>query len=113
MRKFQLDQIVDMRHRTIIMEEPIAEVAKEYKTSRSTVTRISRGETYKDIPNSKKIPGFPNYMVYPNGQVWSTTTNRFLAQTNKGRDGTAYYQLRNGDARQSIKVDSLMEQLFS
>ena len=56
---------------------------------------------------SKEIEGYPNYLIFQDGRVWSKKTNRFLKQ---GGDGNGYHfvGLRHNRIQKSLKVHRLV-----
>jgi len=114
MRKFNTNQICDIRHAVNIENTSPTTVAKKYKSSPSTVRRVASGDSYSDIPMPKAIPGYSNYIAYPNNKIWSINRNKFLTPTVKKEDyKTKYFNLRSGNGvRRSIRANEVSSQLF-
>lgn len=114
MRKFNTNQVCNIRHAVNIENTGATAVAKRYKSSPSTVRRVASGDSYSDVPMPKAIPGYSNYIAYPNNKIWSVSRNRFLKPTaKKGSYKTKYYNLRSGNGvRRSIRADEISSQLF-
>lgn len=113
MRKFNERQVNEIRHRVNILDESASSVANRMKSSRSAVSDVANYKTYRDIPAAKSIPGFNNYLVYSNGKVWSTYTNRFLKATSKRANSkTKYVRLKNKNENRSVRVEQLVNSLF-
>jgi len=110
-RRFTKTQVCAIRHSINVLNESASSVAKRYSAASSTVNRIAMGGSYADIPMARPIPGFPSYLAYPNGKVWSTTRSKFLKSVNKG-SGT-YYNLWNGNDRQAIPRKGFEQRMFS
>lgn len=113
MRKLNDIQVVLIRHAIRFDNVSSSTLSKQHGVSPSTIRAIGRGERYKDVPEARSIPNFPNYLAYPNGWVWSTTTNKFLSATSKGRNSSKYYQLKNVNNRRSVQVQTLVNEIFS
>jgi len=114
MRKFSDTQVNEIRHRVNVLGESRASVATRVNASRSAVSSVANYTTYRDVPAPRPIPGFSNnYLVYPNGKVWSYSRNHFLRETRKSSaSNTRYVNLRNGFSRKSVRVNELVNTLF-
>lgn len=107
MRKLTPTAVCNIRHAVLIEAKPATEVAKKHKVSPTTVRAIARGVRYRDVPQAQAIPQFENYLAYPDGRVWSETSQKFLKPRLKGSSRVKYYDLRNAGERKSIRVSSL------
>lgn len=114
MRKFKTNDIINIRHKGIIEKVPAAKLATRYKTSPSTISSILQNKTYVDVPQPKVISGFNNYLVYPNGKVWSKASNRFLkAKPKKEGYKARYVTLRSNGQQRSFNIKETVAQLFN
>ena len=60
----------------------------------------------------KIIEDFPNYMIYPDGRVWSIKSKKFLYQSNsRGYNHCMLYR-DNGKVRKACKVYRLVAKAF-
>lgn len=113
MRKLNMNKVNEIRHRVNVLGQTRANVSRTLKVSRSTVSSVANYNSYQDIPAPRTVPGFNNYLVYPNGKVWSTTTNKFLKTARKSEGSKArYVHLKNRNNRRSIRVEQLVNSLF-
>lgn len=112
MRKFNVNQVCQIRHAVNVENTPATKVAQSYKASPSSVRRVASGQSYQDVPQARAIPGFPSYIAYPSGKVWSVNRNRFLKASRKGSSNTRYYNLTSGNTRTSIRADEITNLLF-
>jgi len=110
-RRFNKNQVCTIRHSINVLNESASSVGARFGAAASTVRRIASGDSYSDIPMARSIPGFPSYIAYPNGRVWSTSRSKFLKSVNKG-NGT-YFNLRNGSNRQAIPRRGFEQRVFS
>lgn len=111
-RRFNEKQICSIRHSINVLNESASTVAKRYSSSPSTIRRIASGDAYFDIPMARSIPGFPSYLAYPDGRVWSTSRSKFVKAVNKG-DGRYYYNLWSGTHRLSIPRKGFKQRVFT
>ena len=113
MRKLTENAVCNIRHAINIENQTRVEVARRHNVSPSTVSDVASGRTYRNVPEAKSVPGFSNYIVYPNGKVWSFSTNRFVKAVQKSPSTkTRYINLRNRDTRRSMQVNKLVSSLF-
>jgi len=110
-RRFTKNQVCSIRHAINVLGESPSSVAQRHSAAASTIRRIASGDSYSDIPVARSIPGFPSYLAYPNGRIWSTSRNKFLKSVQKG-NGT-YYNLWNGQNRQAIPRRGFEQRIFS
>lgn len=72
-------------------------------------------ETELEIPvsfdNSKEIPGFPNYMAFPDGKIYSKYLNRYLI-TQENKNGYSFVFLRNNGFQSMMLVHRIIAQTF-
>lgn len=111
-RRFNTNQVCRIRHAVNVEGLPATTVAKRYNASPSSVRRIATGQSYKDVPQARSVPGFPNYMAYPDGRIWSSARGRFIKATAKGSSATRYYNLTSNGNRTSIRADQITNYLF-
>ena len=113
MRRFNTTQICNIRHMVNVENLSVSEVARMFKASRSSIRDITNMKTYRDIPEAKIAPQFPNYLVYPNGNVFSLRANQFIIPSRKSiSNPSIYVNLRNGELRKSFKINELIGRLF-
>lgn len=60
---------------------------------------------------STEIIGFPNYIIYSDGRIWSKVSNRFLA-TNVHNNGYIYVDLCKDGKKYSKRLHILVAQHF-
>lgn len=112
MKRFNTNQVCNIRHQVNIQGTPATSVAKRLKASPSAVRRAASGQSYRDIPMPRPVPGFSNYLAYPDGRLWSMNRNQFIKPVQKGSSDTRYYNLRAGNNRKSIRSDELANLVF-
>jgi transcriptional regulator with XRE-family HTH domain len=113
MRKFNVNTICNIRHAINIEGKSRSELARRYKVSSSTISDIVSGKTYQDVPTAKAIPGYSNYLAYPNGRVWSFNRNCFIKPMQKRESSkTRYITVRNRDSQKAFQVSQLVNSLF-
>lgn len=112
MRKLTSTAVCNIRHAIMVEGQSSTSVAAKHSISPSTARAVARGDRYADIPSPCPIPQFENYLAYPNGKVWSTSSNRFIKATKKGTSNTKYYNLRNGKSRRSIPSKLVVSEVF-
>jgi len=112
MRKFNTNQVCNIRHAVNIQATPATKVATRYKSSPSTVRRVASGQSYSDVPMPRAIPGFSNYLAYPDGRIWSVSRNRFIKPVAKGSSSTRYYNLTSNGSRRSMRTDEVTNLIF-
>lgn len=113
MRKFTKTAICNIRHAINVENHTRSSIAQRYNVSPSTISDIASGRTYQDVPEAKAIPGFSNYLAYPNGKVWSFNTSRFVKPVQKNTASKVrYINLHNRNSRRSMQVSHLISSLF-
>lgn len=113
MRKFNVNQVCNIRHAVNVENTATPSVAKKFKSSPSTIRRVASGDSYSDVPMPRAIPGFSGYLAYPNNKIWSVSRNRFLKPVTKGSSKTKYYNLKaGGQARRAIRADEVSSLIF-
>jgi hypothetical protein len=111
-RRFNTNQVCRIRHAINVEGASASTVAKRYNASPSSVRRIASGQSYKDVPEARSIPGFPNYLAYPDGRVWSSARGRFIKPVAKGSSPTRYYNLTSNGNRTSLRADRITNYVF-
>jgi hypothetical protein len=114
MRRFNTNQVCRIRHAINVEGVAATTVAKRYNASPSSVRRIASGQTYSDVPQARSVPGFPNYMAYPDGRIWSSSRGRFIKATPKksSTPSVRYYNLRSNGNRTAIRADRITSYVF-
>ena len=59
----------------------------------------------------KPIPGYPDYMIYDDGRVWSNKTNKFLKPAPNGR-GYLTVELFNNSGSKRLLIHRLVASAF-
>lgn len=112
--KLTQHKVNSIRHQVNVLNETNRVVATRYKVSPSTVSAIANYKTYRDIPAPTAVPGFPNYLIYSDGRIWSNAGRKFIKKTSKRSGGKKeYVQLKNSGIRRSVKISSLIKSVFS
>lgn len=109
-RSFTPSQVNDIRHRINVLEETVSSVAKRYGVHSSTVSKISVGQTYRDIPTPMYVA---NYVIYPNGRVWSKSTGKWMSYRKKSSHATVeHVDLRLNGQKRSFTKSSVISEFF-
>lgn len=112
MKTFNVNQVCKIRHAVNVENVPVSALASRYRRSPSTVRRVASGQSYRDIPQARSIPGYSNYLAYPDGSVWSVSRGRFLTPSRKGSSNARYYNLKSNNQRTSIRADEITNIVF-
>ena len=57
-----------------------------------------------------EVQGFPNYLIYPDGRVWSKNSNKFMKYSKTG--GYLFISLRNGGKRITKYIHRLIAEHY-
>lgn len=86
-------------------------LAKVFKVSRKTIYNIVNNITWRHIPDPVTISGFKNYVLYPDGRVYSRAQETFL-KPEKRSTGSFVRLTGNNGKRKNINVDELVSTYF-
>ena len=91
------------------------ELGEKYGIDRTTAARIASNRTWSHVPAPVKQG---NYLVYPDGRIFSTSNKRFLT-VSTGKDGLGYVEITRqrkpkylGSQRVKVSVASMVAQAF-
>ena len=71
--------ILDIRNLVADENKSFTEVADIYGINRRTVSRIVNNTYWSHVPQPTTLSKLPNYVIYPDGRVYSKHTNKFLS----------------------------------
>jgi hypothetical protein len=103
--------ILDIRTLHDVHGKNDAMLGRLFGVSRKTIYNIVGRKTWKEVPDPVSIKGFKNYVLYPDGRVFSQTSMKFL----NGMDrvaGMAYKLMTNKGERKTVVVSSLLKKYF-
>lgn len=87
------------------------ELARTFGVSRKTIYNIRTGQRWGSLPNPKSVKGYSNYTVYPDGQVLSKSSGRFLKPVNRAT-GPVVKLTNNKGERNTVEVRKIVSQAF-
>lgn len=78
--------------------ESTAEIARTTGVHRKTVYNILEGNTWSHVPTPVRAYGFPNYLVFPDGRVYSPTSDQFITATPRS-NGEPVVRIKNSSGK--------------
>lgn len=70
------------------------EIAETVGIHRKTVYNILQNNTWNHVPEPVRPYGYPNYLVFPDGRVYSPTSDQFVS-TKVRADGERVVRIKN------------------
>ena len=86
-------------------------LAESYDVDRRTIHNIVTQQSWTHVPQPQPVSGNPQYMVYPDGRVWSTASERFLTPSTNA-SGEQIVTLSSNGSRSRTNVAQLVAQSF-
>jgi hypothetical protein len=85
-----------------------SQIADNTGVHRKTVYDVLANRTWNHVPEPVRAYGFPNYLIMPDGRVFSTASEQFIKSTMRS-DGTPVVRIRNsGGNRVTVPVSTLV-----
>lgn len=84
------------------------QIAKSYGIHRKTVYNILNRKTWNHVPSPVRAYGFPDYLILPDGRVYSQAAGRTMA-VNTRSDGQPTVRIRNTSGKRvTVPVSTLV-----
>lgn len=74
------------------------EIGREVGIHRKTVYNIDHNNTWNHVPQPVRAYGYPDYLVFPDGRVYSPSTNQFLSKSIR-RNGEPTVRVRTSSGK--------------
>jgi hypothetical protein len=85
-----------------------SQIAEDIGVHRKTVYDVLANRTWNHVPEPVRAYGFPEYLILPDGRVYSPTSEQFIS-TRTRSDGTPVVRIRNsGGSRVTVPVATLV-----
>lgn len=89
-----------------------SEIAEINGVHRKTVYNILQNRTWKHVPEPRTPYGFKDYLVFPDGRVYSQRSRDFISTSSRA-DGTPVVRVqRSGGNRVTVPVASLVARAY-
>lgn len=111
-RAFTKSEILDIRRMLNKKIMTQSHASKLFGVSRKTIYNIFNNKLYRDVPNPRKVKGFKNYEIYPDGRVWSIVKDQFV--TSRISNLTRVVKISRSDGKRvTVPVASLIAKAFN
>lgn len=110
-RAFTKSEVLDIRRLIKTSRLTQTSAATIFGVSRKTIYNILNNKLYRDVPNPRRVAGFKNYEIYPDGRVWSITKGQFVTQKISNLNRVVKISRSNGK-RVTVPVASLIAKAF-
>jgi hypothetical protein len=88
--------------------ETTSQIARTTGVHRKTVYNILEGNTWAHVPTPVRAYGYPDYLVFPDGRVYSSTSDQFIAASQRS-NGSPVVRIKNsGGKRVTTPVSTLI-----
>ena len=85
-----------------------SEIAEQVGVHRKTVYDVISFRTWNHVPEPVRAYGFPDYLIMPDGRVFSTLSEQFISTSTRS-DGTPVVRVRNSSGnRVTVPVANLV-----
>jgi hypothetical protein len=85
-----------------------SEIARTFSIHRKTVYNILQNNTWNHVPAPVRAYGFSDYLVFPDGRIYSTVSDSFITQRSRS-DGVNTVRVRtSGGQRVTTPVATLV-----
>lgn len=87
---------------------PQTEIANAVGIHRKTVYNIVERNTWNHVPDPVRAYGYPDYLVFPDGRVYSSVSDQFITSRTRA-DGEKVVRIRNSSGvRVTTPVSTLV-----
>lgn len=76
-------------------------IAKTFGIHRKTVYNILERNTWDHVPEPVRSAGFPNYLVFPDGRIYSSVTDQFITP-NIRSNGERVVRIQNSKGKRVV-----------
>ena len=102
------DSIVSDIRLSLLTGKTHADVANDFGIHRKTVYNIDNHNTWNHVPQPVRAYGHPDYLVFPDGRIYSPTTSKFITQTVRSNGEATVRVKTSGGTRVTTPVSSLV-----
>ena len=88
--------------------ETTSQIARTTGVHRKTVYNILEGNTWAHVPTPVRAYGYPDYLVFPDGRVYSSTSDKFITASNLSNGSPVVRIKTSGGKRVTTPVSTLV-----
>lgn len=103
--------VLDIRRLHDINDFNDAQLSRLYGVCRKSIYNIVNRKSWRQVPNPVSIKGFRNYTIFPDGRVFSNTTETFMTEITRN-SGPAVRITTTRGMRETVSVSSLLRRGF-
>lgn len=84
------------------------DIADTIGVHRKTVYNIVEGNTWNHVPTPVRAYGYPDYLVFPDGRIYSPITDKFISALPRSSGSPAVRIKNSGGKRVTVPVATLV-----